>query len=112
MLEAGIALLILYILLRYGEETGFIALISLFIIVVINIFTSIELWKFRDKKWFRWIAIILSIIILFLLSIVVQVIFPLIMEVLYDLGVALVIICVIFGIIIWLISFIKKARKN
>ncbi len=112
ILEAGIALLILYISLRYGEESNFLALIALLVIAVVNIFTAIELWKFRDKKWLRWIATILAIFLLFVLSIVVRVIFPLIILAIYHLGVAFVIICVITGIIIWKIGFIKEIKKN
>lgn len=110
--EAGIALLILYISLRYGEEPRFLALIVLFIMAVFNIFTALGLWKFRDKKWIRWVATVLSIFILFILSIVVQAIFPLIILALYHIGVAFVIICVITGIIIWIISSIKEIKKN
>ncbi len=112
ILEAGIALLILYISLRYGEQSSFLGLIAPLIIAVVNIFIAIKLWKYRDKKWLCWIATILSILILFVLSVVDKVIFPLIIPEFCQLGVALVIICVNTGIIIWTIGFIKQIKKN
>ena len=112
ILEATIAVLILFISLIYGEGERFWGLTVLLIVAIISIFTAIGLWKFKNKNWVRLVAKILSILILLPLSIVVQVILPLIIVSFYYLGVAFVIICVIIGLTIWTISCIKELKER
>ncbi len=50
VLEVGIILMILYISLRYGEKPELLAIITLSVIAVVNIFTAIVLWKLREKN--------------------------------------------------------------
>lgn len=112
ILEAAIAVLIVFISLIYGEGERFWGPTVLLIIAIISIFTAIGLWKFRNKNWVRLVAKLLSILILLPLSIVVQVILPLIIVSFYYLGVAFVIICVIIGLTIWTIGCIKELKER
>ncbi len=112
VLEAGAALLILYVSLRYGEGERFLGLIALFSVAVFCIFVAIGLWRFRENKWVRYVATVLAILILFPLSLVVQITFPAIILGLYDIGVFFVVTCVIVGIIAWIIGAIKGAGRK
>ncbi len=108
--EAGAALIIFYVSLRYGEGERFSGLIALFGMAVFCILVAIGLWRFKKNKWVRYIATALAILILFPLSLVVQATFPVIIWGLYDIGVFFVVTCVIIGIIIWIIGVTKRGK--
>jgi hypothetical protein len=112
ILEAVIPLYLLFISLIYGKGPKVWMLIGLLSIAIISIFTAIGLWKFRKKHWVRFIAEVLSIIILLPVTILFQVTREWILLGVYYLCVTFVIICIIIGLTTWTINCIKEVREK
>jgi len=113
VLESGVAFLIAYLSIGYGEGQRPLVLVALVVLPLVSLLLAVGLWKFRDRKWIRWVATTWSILVLLVLSIVVQAIFPLMIMAVYHLGVGLVLVVVFLGIVLWIIGSVKeRARKN